>query len=143
MALRSARPSKAKAETTNVYYTPSVEVIGEFKVENNSFSAEYGNNGGTVINIMMKQGGNQLHGSAWYFGQRDALDANDFFSNQAGIGKPPHTHDQYGGVITGPIKKNKIFYPIRLREAAGHRLRPNHGHHFPPTCSEAETSRKR
>ena len=61
-----------------------MEVIQEFKVENNSFSAEYGNNGGTVVNIMMKQGGNQLHGSGWYFGQRDAFDANDFFSNAAG-----------------------------------------------------------
>jgi hypothetical protein len=103
-------PEQGEGGNTNVYYTPSVEVIGEFKVENNSFSAEYGNNGGTVINIMMKQGGNQIHGSGWYFGQRDALDANDFFSNQAGIGKPPKTHDQYGGLISGPIKKNKIFY---------------------------------
>ena len=103
-------PEQGEGGNTNVYYTPSVEVIGEFKIENNSFSAEYGNNGGTVVNIMMKQGGNQLHGSAWYFGQRDAFDANDFFSNQAGIGKPPHTHDQYGGLISGPIKRNKIFY---------------------------------
>ena len=103
-------PEQGEGGNTNVYYTPSVEVIGEFRVENNSFSAEYGNNGGTVVNIMMKQGGNQIHGSGWYFGQRDAFDANDFFSNQAGIGKPPHTHDQYGGLISGPIKKNKIFY---------------------------------
>ena len=71
-------PEQGEGGNSNVYYTPSVEVIQEFKVENNSFSAEYGNNGGTVINIMMKQGGNQLHGSGWYFGQRDAFDANDF-----------------------------------------------------------------
>jgi hypothetical protein len=62
-------PEQGEGGNTNVYYTPSVEVIGEFTVENNSFSAEYGNNGGTVVNIMMKQDGNQLHGSAWYFGQ--------------------------------------------------------------------------
>jgi hypothetical protein len=103
-------PEQGEGGNTNVYYTPSVEVIDEFKVENNSFSAEYGNNGGTVVNIMMKQGGNQFHGSGWYFGQRDAFDANDFFSNQAGIPKPPHTHDQYGGLISGPIKRNKIFF---------------------------------
>jgi len=103
-------PEQGEGGNTNVYYTPSVEVIEEFRVENNSFSAEYGNNGGTVVNIMMKQGGNQFHGSGWYFGQRDAFDANDFFSNQAGIGKPPHTHDQYGGLISGPIKRNKIFF---------------------------------
>ncbi len=85
-------------------------MIQEFKVQNNSFSAEYGNNGGTVLNIMMKQGGNQFHGSGWWFGQRDAFDANDFFSNQAGFEKPPHVHDQYGGAISGPIKKNKAFF---------------------------------
>jgi hypothetical protein len=103
-------PEQGEGGNSNVYYTPSVEVIQEFKVENNSFSAEYGNNGGTVVNIMMKQGGNQLHGSGWYFGQRDSFDANDFFSNQAGIAKPPHIHDQYGGSVSGPIKKNKTFF---------------------------------
>jgi len=103
-------PEQGEGGNSNVYYTPSVEVIQEFKVENNSFSAEYGNNGGTVLNIMMKQGGNQFHGSGWYFGQRDAFDSNDFFSNQAGIAKPPHVHDQYGGSVSGPIKKNKTFF---------------------------------
>lgn len=103
-------PEQGEGGNSNVYYTPSVEVIQEFKVENNSFSAEYGNNGGTVINIMMKQGGNQLHGSGWYFGQRDAFDANDFYSNAYGVAKPPHVHDQYGGSISGPIRKNKTFF---------------------------------
>jgi hypothetical protein len=103
-------PEQGEGGNSNVYYTPSVEVIQEFKVQTNSFSAEYGNNGGTVINIVMKEGGNQFHGSGWYFGQRDAFNANDFFSNAAGISKPPLTHDQYGGMINGPIKKNKTFF---------------------------------
>ena len=103
-------PEQGEGGNSNVYYTPSVEVIQEFKVENNSFSAEYGNNGGTVLNILMKQGANQFHGAGWWFGQRDEFDANDFFSNQAGLPKPPHTHNQYGGVISGPIKKNKTFF---------------------------------
>ena len=103
-------PEQGEGGNTNVYYTPSVEVIQEFSVENNSFSAEYGNNGGTVVNIMMKQGGNQFHGSGWYFGQRQTFDSNDFFSNAAGIPISPHTHDQYGGLISGPIKHNKAFF---------------------------------
>jgi hypothetical protein len=103
-------PEQGEGGNSNVYYTPSVEVIQEFKVENNSFSAEYGNNGGTVINIMMRQGGNRLHGTGWYFGQRDAFNANDFFSNAAGQPKPPLVHDQYGGMISGPIKRNKTFF---------------------------------
>jgi len=103
-------PEQGEGGNSNVYYTPSVEVIQEFKVANNSFSAEYGNNGGTVVNLVMKRGGNDFHGSGWWFGQRDAFDANDFFSNQAGIAKPPHTHDQYGGSVSGPIRKNRTFF---------------------------------
>jgi carboxypeptidase family protein len=53
----TSAPEQGEGANTNVYYQPSVEVIQEFKVENNSFSSEFGNNGGTVINVLMKQGG--------------------------------------------------------------------------------------
>ena len=79
-ALTSA-PEQGEGATTNVYYQPSVEIVQEFKVENNSFSSEYGSNGGTVVNIVLKEGGNKFHGSGWWFGQRSALDANEFFRN--------------------------------------------------------------
>jgi hypothetical protein len=106
----TSAPEQGEGANTNVYYQPSVEVIQEFKVENNSFSSEFGNNGGTVINVLMKQGGNQFHGSGWWFGQRSGLDANDFFSNAAGLPRPAHRHNQYGGMISGPIKKEKTFF---------------------------------
>ncbi|MBV9303814.1 MAG: TonB-dependent receptor [Acidobacteriaceae bacterium] len=108
-ALTSA-PEQGEGGNSNVYYEPSVEVIEEFKVQTNSFSAEFGNNGGSVLNILMKQGGNAFHGSGWWFGQRSALDSNDFFSNAAGIPKPNHRHDQYGFMVNGPIKRNKTFF---------------------------------
>lgn len=108
-ALTSA-PEQGEGGTTNVYYQPSVEIVQEFKVENNSFSAEYGNNGGTVVNMVLKEGGNQFHGSGWWFGQRSALDANDFFNNASGVSKPDHVRDQYGFSLGGPIKKGKTFF---------------------------------
>ena len=108
-ALTSA-PEQGEGGTTNVYYEPSVEIVQEFKVENNSFSAEYGNNGGTVVNLVLKEGGNSYHGSGWYYLQRSALDANDFFNNQAGIPKPDHLRDQYGFSLGGPIRKEKTFF---------------------------------
>jgi Carboxypeptidase regulatory-like domain/TonB dependent receptor len=108
-ALTSA-PEQGEGGTTNVYYQPSVEIVQEFKVENNSFSAEYGNNGGTVVNMVLKQGGNDFHGSGWWFGQRSALDANDFFNNADGIPRPDHVRDQYGFSIGGPIRKQKTFF---------------------------------
>ena len=132
-ALTSA-PEQGEGSTTNVYYQPSVEIVQEFKVENNSFSAEFGNNGGTVINIVLKEGGNRFHGSGWWFGQRSALDANDFFSNAQGIAKPDHARDQYGFSFSGPIKKEKTFFFFdyeQLREND-----PVHIDAFVPTALE-------
>lgn len=112
-ALTSA-PEQGEGGTTNVYYQPSVEIVQEFKVENNSFSAEYGNNGGTVVNLVLKEGGNHFHGSGWWFGQRSALDANDFFNNSAGVPRPDHSRDQYGFSLGGPIRKEKTFFFVDL-----------------------------
>ena len=118
-ALTSA-PEQGEGGTTNVYYQPSVEIVQEFKVENNSFSAEYGNNGGTVVNLVLKQGGNQFHGSGWWFGQRSALDANDFFNNAQGIPRPDHVRDQYGFSLGGPIRKQKTFFFVDLEFTREH-----------------------
>ncbi len=84
-----------------------MEIVQEFKVQNNSFSAEYGNNGGTLVNIVLKQGTNQLHGSGWWYGQRSATDARDFFNSGE---KPDHVRDQYGFAVGGPIIKNRTFF---------------------------------
>jgi len=103
----TSSPEQGEGGTSNVYYQPSVEALQEFKVENNSFSAEYGNNGGTVVNTVMKSGTNQLHGSAWWYGQRSAFDARDFFNSGP---VPGHQRDQYGFSIGGPIRKDHTFF---------------------------------
>jgi hypothetical protein len=95
---------------TIVNYQPSLEIIQEFKVSNNSFSAEYGNNGGTVINIVTKSGTNDFHGSGWWFARRPRFDANDFYSNRDGQGKGDYKKDEWGGSIGGPIRKQKSFF---------------------------------
>ena len=132
-ALTSA-PEQGEGATTNVYYQPSVEIVQEFKVENNSFSSEFGSNGGTVVNIVLKEGGNKFHGSGWWFGQRSALDANEFFNNAQGIAKPDHLRDQYGFSLGGPIKKGKTFFFVDFEK-----LRQNDPVHidaFVPTPDE-------
>jgi hypothetical protein len=78
-ALISA-PEQGEGGNSNVYYEPLVEGVQEFKVQNNSFSAEFGNNGGTVVNMVLKSGTNAFHGSGWYFLQRSQLNARDFFN---------------------------------------------------------------
>jgi hypothetical protein len=107
-------PEQGEGSTTNLSYLPSGEVIQEFKVQNNSFAAEFGSNGGTVVNVLMKSGTNKYHGSGWWFGQRTELNANDFFSNKNGIPRTDSTRDQYGFSISGPIFKGKTFFLFDL-----------------------------
>src|SRR5256885_7257994 len=100
-------PEGGEGGNTFLSYKPSVEDIQEFKLQNNSFSAEYGSNGGTVVNIVTKSGTNQFHGSGFYFFRRPSLDANDFFANRSGEPKGAYAHDQYGGVLRGPPLQKK------------------------------------
>ncbi len=65
-ALISA-PEQGEGGNSNVYYEPLVEGMQEMKVQNNSFSAEFGNNGGTVVNMVMKSGTDEFHGAAGIF----------------------------------------------------------------------------
>lgn len=106
-------PESGEGGTTTADYQPSVEIIQEFKLQNNSFSSEYGNNGGTVINVITKSGGNEFHGSGWWFGRRPAFDANNFFANRAGESKADYARDLYGGSIGGPLWLPKaVFGPL-------------------------------
>ncbi len=113
-ALISA-PEQGEGATSNVYYEPSVEIIQEFKVQNNSFSAEFGNNGGTVVNMVLRSGTNSFHGSGWWFFQRSGTDARDFFNPEPGL-KPLHARDQYGFSLGGPIRKNRTFFFFDLEK---------------------------
>ncbi len=112
-------PEQGEGATSNVYYEPSVEIIQEFKVQNNSFSAEFGNNGGTVVNMVLKSGTNAFHGSGWWFGQRSGTDARDFF-NPAPNPKPAHARDQYGFALGGPIRKNRTFFFADFEKVRDH-----------------------
>jgi hypothetical protein len=114
-ALISA-PEQGEGGNSNVYYEPLVEGMQEMKVQNNSFSAEFGNNGGTVVNMVMKSGTDAFHGTGWYFLQRAQLDARDFFNPEFSFGstvpnpKPDSKRDQGGFSLGGPIKKGKTFF---------------------------------
>src|ERR1700752_1666017 len=89
---------------------PSIDTIQEFRVVRNSFSAEYGQAQGAVINLITKGGSNQFHGTAFEFLRNDKLNSNDFFLNKAGKPKGELKYNNFGGNIGGPIWKNKIFF---------------------------------
>ncbi|HXH49148.1 MAG TPA: carboxypeptidase-like regulatory domain-containing protein [Terriglobia bacterium] len=106
----ATRPEGGEGGNTVAAYIPDVDALQEFRLQNNNMSAEYGNNGGTVVNIVTKSGTNKYHGSGYWFFRRPGLDANDFFTNQGGGTKGEYTHDQYGGSFGGPIKKDRTFF---------------------------------
>ena len=89
---------------------PSPDAISEFKVQTNGYSAEFGRSAGAVVNVVIKSGTNQTHGSAWYYNRDKSLAATPWTSNLIGSGKPELKWHQYGGTFGGPIKKNKLFY---------------------------------
>jgi len=89
---------------------PSVDSIQEFRVERNSFSAEFGQAQGAVVNLITKGGSNEWHGGIFEFFRNDSLNANNFFLNRAGQPKPQLEYNNFGGNFSGPIVKNRVFF---------------------------------
>ena len=95
---------------TNVTYTPSIESVQEFKVQQSNFSAEYGFSGGSIVNMVTQSGTNVFHGELYDFVRNQVLDANNWFANYYGQPIPALSRHNYGGTIGGPIIKNKTFF---------------------------------
>ncbi len=89
---------------------PSVDALDEFKLQTSTYSAEFGRSLGGVVNLQIKSGANQMHGSAFEFLRNSKFDENNYFNDLAGRPKPDFSQHQYGGTISGPIVKDKTFY---------------------------------
>lgn len=106
-----------------VEYRPSVEAIQEFKVQTNSFSAEFGNSGTAVVNMVMRSGGNQVHGSVFEFLRNSDMNSNAFFSNRAGKPLASFQRNTFGGAVGGPVVlphlyhgKDRTFFFVNFEE---------------------------
>ncbi len=123
-----------------ITFQPSINTVSEFKVDNSTFSAEYGRNSGAIVNIATRSGTNDLHGEAFEFFRDDSLDSRNFF-NQPPTRKSPFKRNQFGVNLGGPIVKNRTFFfgsyeglrqrqgidinsGVLQRRAAGRRHRP-------------------
>jgi hypothetical protein len=98
---------------------PAVDAIAEFKVETNSYSAEFGRGNGAIMNAVIKSGTNRLHGDLWEFLRNDKVDAINAFDI---FGQQPYKQNQFGFTLGGPIVKNKLFFfgdyeGLRIRQA--------------------------
>ena len=97
----------------------SPDAIEEYRVITHDFNAEYGKAGGFVTDTVLKSGTNQWHGSVYEYNRIQALTANDWFSNNAGL-KDHLVRNQFGGSFGGPIIKDKTFF---FSTVEFHRLR--------------------
>jgi len=87
----------------------NVDAIQEFKIQTNSYSAEFGRSGGAVVNAITKSGSNSYHGNVFEFFRNSALDARDYFEDPTAK-KASYKQNQFGGTLGGPIVKNKLFW---------------------------------
>lgn len=91
-------------------YQPNVDAIQEVNTITNNASAEFGNFQGAIINVVMKGGTNEFHGSAFEFFQNDKLNANNWARNWQKNPRAPVRLNTFGGTFGGPIKKDKLFF---------------------------------
>ena len=94
---------------STISFQPSINTIQEFKVDNSTFSAEYGQSAGAIVNLATRSGTNEFHGEVFEFFRNDVLDARNFFEFTSH--RPaPFKRNQFGGNLGGPIIKKKVFF---------------------------------
>jgi len=101
--------------------TPPLDSVEEFKVETANPSAEYGSFGGAIVNLTIKSGTNAFHGEVFDFLRNDALNARDFFAKS----RSPYKSNQFGGLLSGPLKKNKLFFFADYQQLVSHQGQTN------------------
>ena len=95
---------------TSFVIGPSVEAIGEMRVMTNGYNAEYGRGAGGVVNVTIKSGANEVHGTLFEYLQNDKMNANRWENNRNGVKRGPFKQNQFGAAIGGPIIKNRTFW---------------------------------
>jgi len=90
----------------NYVVMPSVDALQEFKVETDSYNAEFGRATGAIVNATLKSGSNEFHGVLYEFLRNENLDARNFFDPSV----PPYHQNQFGATLGGPIVREKLFF---------------------------------
>lgn len=91
-----------------ITFQPNIDMIYEFKVQTNAFSAEYGRNAGIIVNAVSRSGSNNIHGTAFEFVRNEKFDAKNFFDPRGPIA--PFKRNIFGYSVGGPIYRNKTFF---------------------------------
>jgi hypothetical protein len=99
----------ANANEVTASYVPPTDIVQEFKVQTNTFDAQFGQTQGGVTNISIKSGTNNFHGTLNYSFQRPSFWANDFFLNKSGTPRPDFLFNRWGGSFSGPVIIPKLY----------------------------------
>jgi carboxypeptidase family protein len=94
---------------SQVTFQPSINTVSEFKVDNSTFSAEYGRNSGTIVNVATRSGSNTLHGETFDFYRDQKYDSRNYF-NPPPAPQSVFNRKQFGVNLGGPIAKNRTFF---------------------------------
>ncbi|MFN7917094.1 MAG: TonB-dependent receptor [Vicinamibacterales bacterium] len=101
--------SVLQPEPGQVAFFPNIDAIQEFRIESNSPPAEFGRFNGGVVNLTTKSGSNQVRGSAFEFLRHESLNARNYFASTNPV-KPKYRRNQFGGVLGGPLQKDRTFF---------------------------------
>src|SRR5262245_28445032 len=93
-----------------VTFQPTINTVSEFKVDNSTYSAEYGRNSGSIVNIATSSGTNQFHGEAYEYLRNDWFDARNAFNIVSAGPIAPFKRNQFGADFGGPIVKDRTFF---------------------------------
>ena len=88
----------------------ALDALEEFRIQTSTFAPEYGRTPGAQISVVTKSGTNTFHGTAFEYFRNDKLDANDWFANRNALARPELRQNDFGGVLGGPIRKDKLFF---------------------------------
>lgn len=101
--------SVLQPEPGQVAFFPNIDAIQEFKIESNSAPAEFGRFNGGVVNLTTKSGTNEVRGTGFEFLRHEALNARNYFASSNPV-KPTYRRNQFGGVVGGPLQKDRMFF---------------------------------
>jgi hypothetical protein len=102
-------PDNANYTRLDIAYVPSVEATQEFKIQTNTYDAQYGRTSGGIVSLSIRPGTNSFHGAVYEYLRRTALEANQFASNANGQPRTEHVVDQYGFRIDGPVIIPRLY----------------------------------
>jgi hypothetical protein len=92
-----------------ITFQPSINTTSEFKIDNSTYSAEYGRSSGSIVNVSTRSGTNKFHGEAFDYNRNNSFDARNFF-NPKGTAQNALKRNNFGGALGGPILHDKLFF---------------------------------